>query len=279
MIRKSELLQHQKDVGLPLATLEKDYVLGLLIWAISGHPTLGKTWIFKGGTCLKKCYFGTYRFSEDLDYTLLPQASLDADVIKGQLSDCFALIFEEFAVRINSANLVATLFPDKPELFIQIKIPYQGPLMSSGSLPRVKLDLSKEEKLVLDPVALPLLHSYSDQGACKTEVMCYSLYEIFAEKLRALVQRTRPRDLYDAIHLLDLFMQRNLDRTFLQKVMVQKFAHKGLSYPSDLQNIPEAAFVEAQADWEIMLKHQVPDLAPMAHYRQKFKVLLQQITH
>jgi len=28
------------------------------------------SWAFKGGTCLKKCYFETYRFSEDLDFTL-----------------------------------------------------------------------------------------------------------------------------------------------------------------------------------------------------------------
>ena len=33
-------------------------------------------WIFKGGTCLKKCYFDTYRFSEDLDFTLPGDSSL-----------------------------------------------------------------------------------------------------------------------------------------------------------------------------------------------------------
>jgi predicted nucleotidyltransferase component of viral defense system len=30
-----------------------------------------QNFIFKGGTCLKKCYFEDYRFSEDLDFTLL----------------------------------------------------------------------------------------------------------------------------------------------------------------------------------------------------------------
>jgi len=29
-----------------------------------------KEWIFKGGTCLRKCYFKDYRFSEDLDFTI-----------------------------------------------------------------------------------------------------------------------------------------------------------------------------------------------------------------
>lgn len=274
MIRKAELLRLQKDLGLPLSTLEKDYVLGLLIWAISLHPVLSHTWIFKGGTCLKKCYFGTYRFSEDLDYTLLPQASMDVEEIKAQISHCFNLIFEGFAVRVSMRDLVITPFPDKQGLFIQIKIPYQGPLMSSGSLPRIKLDLSKEETLVQDPVFLPLIHEYSDRDMCEAQVACYSLYEIFAEKLRALIQRTRPRDLYDAVHLMDLFTQRNLDRHILQDVLREKFDHKGLSYPADLKKISEAAWAEAKSDWEIMLKHQVHNLGPIEAYLKQFTPLL-----
>ena len=71
MIKKTELLKIQKTITLPLSTIEKDYALSLLIWAISQNKNLKNEWIFKGGTCLKKCYFGNYRFSEDLDYTLM----------------------------------------------------------------------------------------------------------------------------------------------------------------------------------------------------------------
>ena len=52
--------------------MEKDYVIGWMLWAIGSHPVLGSTWAFKGGTCLKRCYMETYRFSEDLDFTILP---------------------------------------------------------------------------------------------------------------------------------------------------------------------------------------------------------------
>jgi Nucleotidyl transferase AbiEii toxin, Type IV TA system len=50
--------------------VEKDYVLGWILAGIYGHEELAESWVFKGGTCLKKCYFETYRFSEDLDFTL-----------------------------------------------------------------------------------------------------------------------------------------------------------------------------------------------------------------
>lgn len=50
-------------------TVEKDYVLSWVLYGISQNLKLSE-WFFKGGTCLKKCYFETYRFSEDLDFTV-----------------------------------------------------------------------------------------------------------------------------------------------------------------------------------------------------------------
>ena len=57
--------------------VEKDYVLGWLLWGIGTDPVLSDAWVFKGGTCLKKCYIETYRFSEDLDFTVLPGGPSD----------------------------------------------------------------------------------------------------------------------------------------------------------------------------------------------------------
>ena len=51
-------------------------MLGWLLAGIYAQPTLSENWVFKGGTCLKKCYFETYRFSEDLDFTLIDATQL-----------------------------------------------------------------------------------------------------------------------------------------------------------------------------------------------------------
>jgi predicted nucleotidyltransferase component of viral defense system len=45
--------------------LERDYCLAWFLAGLS-QSQLGKLLIFKGGTALKRCYFGDYRFSEDL---------------------------------------------------------------------------------------------------------------------------------------------------------------------------------------------------------------------
>ena len=71
MIDRQELFELAREFSLRPDIVEKDYALGWLLAGIGQHPDTSATWIFKGGTCLKKCYFETYRFSEDLDFTLL----------------------------------------------------------------------------------------------------------------------------------------------------------------------------------------------------------------
>ncbi len=71
MIDSRELLAAANKFGLRPDVIEKDYILGWLLSGIYNDPILSATWLFKGGTCLKKCWFDTYRFSEDLDFTIL----------------------------------------------------------------------------------------------------------------------------------------------------------------------------------------------------------------
>lgn len=70
MITKQHILERAAEWRLRPDVVEKDYILGWLLAGVAQHGELRETWIFKGGTCLKKCYFETYRFSEDLDFSL-----------------------------------------------------------------------------------------------------------------------------------------------------------------------------------------------------------------
>ena len=79
MIDKSEIMEFSREFGLRANVIEKYYVLGWVLAGIFNHIEIGPNWVFKGGTCLKKCYFETYRFSEDLDFTLTESNHLDQD--------------------------------------------------------------------------------------------------------------------------------------------------------------------------------------------------------
>ena len=56
MISKQEVLEFAHELRLAPNIVEKDYVLGWILAGIYQHPAFGKNWVFKGGTCLKKCF-------------------------------------------------------------------------------------------------------------------------------------------------------------------------------------------------------------------------------
>lgn len=68
LIRK-RIEEARKEARLSWEIIEKDYILSWVLAGIAANKKLQNKLVFKGGTALKKCYFGNYRFSEDLDFT------------------------------------------------------------------------------------------------------------------------------------------------------------------------------------------------------------------
>ncbi|MDB9955045.1 nucleotidyl transferase AbiEii/AbiGii toxin family protein, partial [Flavobacteriaceae bacterium] len=89
MIKPGEIQNKARTVGVRDQQIEKDYILSWILQGIAKHSTLSKTIVFKGGTVLKKVYFKDYRFSEDLDFTLL-----DDTITNEQIFKWFAEVFE-----------------------------------------------------------------------------------------------------------------------------------------------------------------------------------------
>lgn len=79
---RTRLKKYQAITGMSWEVLEKDYFLSWVLHAITQVPSLSI--VFKGGTALKKCYFGEYRFSEDLDFTALRGAPASFDPLRGK---------------------------------------------------------------------------------------------------------------------------------------------------------------------------------------------------
>lgn len=74
--------------------IEKDYVLSWVLFAISKNEMLNKALVFKGGTVLKKAYFEDYRFSEDLDFTLIDETVTNEQIL-AEFNNLFDFIKEE----------------------------------------------------------------------------------------------------------------------------------------------------------------------------------------
>lgn len=265
MIPPGEIRALRAEWQLRDDVIEKDYVLGWVLAATAADPDLSTTWVFKGGTCLRKCYYETYRFSEDLDFTVTnggPEAPEDLAPIFGRIgvwlleAAGIELVLDErsFARRRNRRGNPTT----------QGRISFRGP-SQPPQLPKVKLDLTSDELLVDRPVVRPVLHPYSDGPLPVEGAPCYSIVELLAEKLRALAERCRPRDLYDVVHVHrhpDL-----LDRApAVLAALDQKCAHAGISVPTadTIQSSPYRD--EIEREWANMLAHQLPHLPPFADF-------------
>jgi predicted nucleotidyltransferase component of viral defense system len=240
--------------------IEKDYVLGWVLAGIAGHDALSRTWVFKGGTCLRKCYYETFRFSEDLDFTIIdggPEEPGDllrifagiAEWVREESGIEFVLDEKSFQRKKNRRGNPTT----------QGRIAYRGP-NDNSQMPKVKLDLTSDEVLVGRPVLRTIGHPYSDTLPV-SQVLSYSIIELFGEKLRALAERCRPRDLYDIVH-----MHRHPDligfSAGVRQVLERKCAHVGIEMIT-VRSIQSSPFrQEIESEWASMLGHQLPKPLP-----------------
>ncbi len=262
MIRKQDILDRAREWQLRPDIVEKDFVLGWLLAAIAQQQETAAHWVFKGGTCLKKCYFETYRFSEDLDFTLLPEAAYDAPSLTQTLREIVAIAHELSGITFPEDAVSVVLRRDKlgRDTF-QGKIGYRGPLVTPGT-PRILFDLTRHEPVLSEPEDRPVFHSYPDHLPEGTLVQSYGIEELVAEKTRALLERTRPRDLYDVLFLIETRGE-DIDAEGARELFRQKCEVKGITPPSseDLL-VTVRSSGELRADWEHMLAHQLPVLPP-----------------
>ena len=264
MIDRREILDAAAQTSLTPHVVEKDYVLGWMLAGISRHPDLADNWVFKGGTCLKKCFFETYRFSEDLDFTLRDARQIDEAFLKRVFAEIGERIYDETGIEIPSQLQEFEILQNpRGKIMCQGKISYKGPVSSSHGLPRIKLDLTADERIVLPPVRAQIFHPYSDAPEQGISVLAYDYVEAFAEKFRALAERTRPRDLYDVVNLYRNVEARPEPGPFVE-VLRAKCAFKGMELPRLADLEPHRADLEA--GWAHMLNHQLPALLPVSTF-------------
>lgn len=258
VIDRRDIMDCAGELSLRPDVVEKDYVLGWLLAGIAQHEEIRESWVFKGGTCLKKVHFETYRFSEDLDFTLTAGEHLEANYLLRVFGEIAEWIYSETGIEIPREQIRFECYQNnRGGMSAEGRIYYRGPLQPRGSLPRIKLDLTTHEALVLEPATQRISHAYPDEPPRGIWVRCYPFAEVFAEKVRALGERGRPRDLYDVINLFRREEARGLLGS-IRETLEAKCAFKGIEMPSaeSVQQYRE----ELIADWSHMLAHQLPSL-------------------
>lgn len=245
MISKSELIRIAEMKHLPLRNAEKDYLLEFLLYSLSDDR---RSLVFKGGTALYK-FYNLNRFSEDLDFDAI-EKRFDADkLIKKTIRNLeLSGMQRALAEKIEYKNE------------INIRFSIRGPLYdgSKNSMSRVTLNISKRERPIA-PITKLLISTYPEIPSFELSVL--DIDEIAAEKIRCILTREKPRDIYDLWFLSkkDIMLDVSLINkklkiyklTYAQQKFIKKVNEKQKMWKRDLQdliigNLPEFNNVVAE---------------------------------
>jgi len=273
MIPRAELQRLAALAGVRVELQERDYVLGCFLLALAQQPALAEHLAFKGGTALRKIYFPTFRFSEDLDFTVLQ--ALPEDTLQAQVREVCHRVTADFGVPMQIALWKQSRDLPGEEAY-RARVGYVGPLGQPGPDPaRITLDLTGYETVILPAESRPVLHPYSDAPARSLMVRTYCLEEMLAEKLRALLRRSYPRDLYDVWYLLTV-QREHLDQVRLRHIVAAKFQHKGYTLDSVEALLRLARRPGMEVAWERSVAHLAPVPLTYAEMLAALEPLLQE---
>ena len=264
---KARLQETAIAKGIGIQIVEKDYVLSYILAGLVSCPALSSSLVFKGGTALKKLFFGDYRFSEDLDFSAVsaPQGDDLEQAIHSAANESVRLLMEHgpFSVEVKR-YLERDPHPHGQEAFVvRVQFPWQP-----SPLCRIKLEICHDEPVLLDPDARLLIHGYGEE--MNIRIPSYRLEEIIAEKMRSLLQthkklvtrgwnRPRARDYYDLWRLLTAY-DSEIDRVLLSSVLERKCAHRDVSYSCVGDFLTDQLVIEAQTHWQSNLGSFVTNL-------------------
>ncbi|MBI4640870.1 MAG: nucleotidyl transferase AbiEii/AbiGii toxin family protein [Candidatus Tectomicrobia bacterium] len=244
MISERELRQVAGRAGLGAGQAEYEYVLLCTLDALSQTSSLAETFCLKGGTALRQCYFPDWRYSVDLDFSVL--AGFLTEHLKPGLEAWFAQVGHFHGVQVQLQDF------HKVDGAARVRARFVGPLRHPN---RLLLDITLDEPVLLPPQHREVMTSLFTHP--RPRVLIYALEEILAEKLRSILERGKARDYYDVWRLLKEKAEA-FDWQTVRQVLSEKCRHKSLPQPTVHAFLNPTALDEAAMYWMQDLRGQVP---------------------
>ena len=245
MISEAQLRRQARELDVRLGYAEKNYVNSWILWAMY-TSRYGDNLLFKGGTALSKLYFPeTWRYSEDLDFGVAGAYRGTEAGLQDALEDAARASGIDFAVT-KHRELQKEAYPTH---YVDIDIQYNAVL---GHKNTTSLDVMIDEYVAFGSMN----HHHRYEDVPEFELTAYSLEEIFAEKLRALYQRSQARDYYD---LYRMITEADIDDSGLLPAFSRKCEHDGLDI-NLRDGLPREKQDEIRDGWQNTLPDLVADL-------------------
>jgi predicted nucleotidyltransferase component of viral defense system len=192
--------------GFQTASLLKQMSLILILREIQRHPLLGKAFVLRGGTAINLFWFDLPRLSEDIDLNYI--GSPDKNVMQQDRT----MLEKHLSRVLESLGISVERKPDE-HAGGKWRLRTRSPFGGNFSL---EIDLNYIMRI---PVwGIRVRAAQSPDPDYSTAFSTVSLEELFAGKIKALMERSAARDLYDAFHLASDSL--NFDLVKLRKALI-----------------------------------------------------------
>jgi predicted nucleotidyltransferase component of viral defense system len=261
-LTRKDILRYAHELGVPPDTIDKDWVLGNFLEVLFSYSWAQENLIFKGGTCLRKCYFENYRFSEDVDLTV---TNVDFVLTKNHLTEVCKTLFEKYDIH-NIVMSFKKVQANGKEVGWDAEICYWGanhnpndtPIFRNVCHTKIILEIRHYGKIIFSPHHLKIIHQYPSIQPLTSLIPCYSIEEILSEKLRSILPRNRgeARDFFDIWYISRNYTS-DINWNHVKEAFLTKCAFKNIAFnhPDDFFN--EKRLQQVNITWEKRLSHQL----------------------
>lgn len=264
MILQKEIRVISEALKVPLDTIDKDYVLGHFLKEMFKQKWALDNFMFKGGTCLKKCYFENYRFSEDIDATII---NPDFVLTQQHIQNICNTITAEIGIGFKVLKFEKSLHKDI-HVGWDIDICFWGANHLKGQVPKFGKDCHTKiwcefrfyELMIFPKEEKPLIHLFSDAEKLPIMIPCYSIHEVLAEKMRSLIQRNRgeARDYFD-LWYIKTHIER-IDWEVVKAAFFEKCKFKNIVFNDVSDFFKPERIKQVDITWNKRLSHQLQEM-------------------
>jgi len=227
--------------------IEKDLILQDLMEKLIKDKFFNENFIFKGGTCLIKCYLDYYRFSEDLDFTWRKQG-LWGNKSSKQIRKWVSEKIARLAVLLNkvSSELKLDFKPVKDNkkyielgsggIFVTFKLWYASSISLDEQFVKIQINFIEKFRYKFKKCSAKNLFKKNDLKEVKflfpeyektiskeIVIESYDIREILVEKIRAIITRrgVKTRDFID-VYFITRYLRENVgdyEEEIIEKIL------------------------------------------------------------
>jgi len=228
MIDRSEIEEKSKRFEIDTSNVQRDYVFGWFLYFLFTESKLKELLFLKGGNALRKGYFENTRYSSDLDFGM--ETDIDSGLLQSEINVICDLAQAQTGIVFEKdQNSIQEKFTPGEDWKTALKV-YEVKIcfkdfygIPSKFRLKIKMDITRFDRVYLPLQNRPLIHPYSDfQATLGGTIKCLKLEEIIGTKLKCLLQREHPPDLFDYVYSIFFNNQLSLDKSEVVSVFLKK---------------------------------------------------------